>query len=76
VPVSFSDTLFLAKAIHGRVEQLLNICMQLSIKRAEVNVAQVLALPVAVQGVVQRDGGHWVDVEVAEGGELQFPLRF
>ena len=40
----------------------------LIIKRGEVNAAQVLAFPLAVQGVVQRDGGRRVDVKVAEKG--------
>ncbi len=66
---AFSDTIFVAKVAHGRVEQLL-----LTIKRAEVNVAQVLNCPVILQGAMQRDGGHRVDVTVVEGGEFPFPL--
>ncbi len=61
---------FLAKVAHWRVEQLLTI------KRAKVNVAHALTLPAALQGMMQRDGGHRVDVNVVEGGEFPFPLPF
>ncbi len=42
-------------------------------RRAEVlTVAQAVIISVVLQGVVQRDGGHRVGVEVAEGGEFPF----
>ena len=39
-------------------------------RRAEVSAAQVLTLSAVLQGVVQRDCGHRVDVKVVEGGQL------
>jgi hypothetical protein len=60
---------FFSKVSHQRAEQLLPI------KCAEVNVAQVFTFPVVLQGVVQRDGSHRVDVS-RRGRRIPVPVAF